>query len=448
MTAGFDQTDSGALRVILVGRTGLEATLRLDEQLELVRVRTPIEAIGEASGVAEIGAPERSVVVFSAQARDELQGDARARFAKALRIASPAAKTATLGEPAQARSFDAALGSTCTADDLRSLFGDARRSADAANSPAPISAPSDPPVGAPAPATTPAGSQDAQVEALLDRVFDEPKPAAVRLAGDEALVAQMLSGHDVSRLAIDLLRERVGDDSLTVVKGPGEHDGTPVIWRRMRIATLMADRASPSAMSDAASWFAAWLALERQMAQLRQEAFTDPLTGAWNRRFFDRYIVGALNRALQDRRSVTLLMFDIDDFKHFNDDFGHAAGDLILCETVRLIQSVIRPSDKVCRMGGDEFVVIFDDPKGQRDPASRHPESVFDIAHRFQQQISQQRFPGLGMEAPGNLAVSGGLATFPWDGRTAQELLQAADRRTLQSKRQGKNVITIGPGGD
>ena len=59
MTAGFDQTDSGALRVILVGRTGLEATLRLDEQLELVRFSTPIAASGEAAGRGENGATER-----------------------------------------------------------------------------------------------------------------------------------------------------------------------------------------------------------------------------------------------------------------------------------------------------------------------------------------------------------------------------------------------------
>jgi diguanylate cyclase (GGDEF)-like protein len=436
-----DQDDRNMLRVILVGRTGLEATLRLDEQLELVRVGTPLEAIGEASGVAEIGPPERSVVVFSEKARDELDADARARFSNALAIVSPGTRTAALGEPAEATNFDAALGSACSAGDLRNLFGGVQHRAIPADVPA-----------APVPPQRPDAQQveprDDQVEALLDRVFDEPAQTSTPVTGDEALVAQMLCGHGVTPLALDLLRLRVGDDSLEVHSGSEEREGTPVIWRGTRVATITADQASPAALSDAASWLAAWLALERQMAQLRQEAFTDPLTGAWNRRFFDRYIVGALNRALQDRRSVTLLMFDIDDFKHFNDEYGHAAGDLILRETVRLIESVIRPTDKVCRMGGDEFVVIFDDPKGKRDPASRHPESVFDIAHRFREQIAQKRFPVLGLEAPGKLAVSGGLATFPWDGRTATELLEAADRRTLQSKRQGKNVITIGAGGD
>lgn len=181
---------------------------------------------------------------------------------------------------------------------------------------------------------------------------------------------------------------------------------------------------------------------------MRQEAFTDHLTGAWNRRYFERFLAAVLAGAQRDRRHVTILVFDIDDFKQYNDRFGHGAGDSILIEAVRLLRSVIRPSDKVCRIGGDEFAVIFHEPQGPREPTSRHPESISEIAQRFQRQICAHRFPKLGAEAPGTLTVSGGLAIFPWDGRTAEELLAKADERALQAKRAGKNTIVLGPGAE
>ncbi|MCH7791798.1 MAG: GGDEF domain-containing protein [Planctomycetes bacterium] len=422
MSTTVEKKPQNGVRVILVGPTGLDPTLRLDPDIELVRVRTPIQAIGEASGVSEPDAPQRALVVLSPDTEHGLADDDQARFLSALRRVAPAVKVAIVGEDRSAGAFDAALTPGCSAGAVRAMFGLGD--------------------GVQAPDST---AEDPQVEALLDRVLDEPP--APGLAGDEQIVAQLLTGRDITAAAVELVKRRVGDPSVRFIPGPDEHPGTPVTWRGFRLGTLVADNAHAARLTDAAAWLGAWLAMERQMAQLRHEAFTDALTGAWNRRFFDRHIDGALQRALEDRRSLTLLMFDIDDFKRFNDDYGHAAGDLILRETVRLLRSVIRPTDKVCRMGGDEFVVIFDDPQGRRDPASQHPGSVFEIANRFQEQIAQQRFPMLGLEAPGTLTISGGLATFPWDGRSATELLETADRRSRQSKRQGKNVMTIGPGG-
>ena len=74
------------------------------------------------------------------------------------------------------------------------------------------------------------------------------------------------------------------------------------------------------------------------------------------------------------------------------------------------------------------------------------PETVEEIASRFQDQICQMKFPKLGLDAPGTLSISGGLATFPWDGTRPETLLRHADQLALASKRRGKNVITIGPG--
>jgi diguanylate cyclase (GGDEF)-like protein len=284
------------------------------------------------------------------------------------------------------------------------------------------------------------------------------RPAAMSEAGDEVLVRTLLQGRDITDLAIELIRSRVGGRDAVFVSA-GQMNGpspasaevmheTTVGWKgrllgRLRSRTVPAEQLAPHA-----AWLAAWLAFRDQHVQLREAAFTDPLTGAHNRRFFDHFLRSAIDHAAAKRQSVTVLMFDIDDFKRFNDDFGHGAGDDILRETVRLLRSVIRPTDRVCRIGGDEFVVIFHEPDGPRNPSSKPPSSVYEIAKRFQDAIAAHKFPKLGREAPGKLAVSGGLATFPWDGRTAEELLARADALSLQSKKSGKNCITLGPGAE
>jgi len=195
-----------------------------------------------------------------------------------------------------------------------------------------------------------------------------------------------------------------------------------------------------------AAWLARWLALRDEISRLWREAQEDELTGVWNRRFFNRFLDDVLRRAAVQRFQVTLMVFDIDDFKIYNDRYGHAAGDEILREAASLLQSVVRTHDVVARIGGDEFAVIFWDPSGPRRPNSQHPQDVRHAAERFRRAICEHRFPKLSEEAPGTLTISGGLASFPWDGRTPEALLDKADEMALCCKRQGKNALMFGPG--
>jgi two-component system, cell cycle response regulator len=151
-----------------------------------------------------------------------------------------------------------------------------------------------------------------------------------------------------------------------------------------------------------------------------------------------------LEAAQRQRHFVTVLLFDLDDFKRYNDQYGHDAGDEILVQTTQLMQSVVRPSDRVCRIGGDEFAVIFYDPEGPRELGSQHPADVEAIAKRFEKQIQAHTFPALSDLPVGGLTISGGLATFPWDGTTPETLLKRADELALRSKRDGKKVIALG----
>ncbi|MCD4699181.1 MAG: GGDEF domain-containing protein, partial [Phycisphaerae bacterium] len=179
----------------------------------------------------------------------------------------------------------------------------------------------------------------------------------------------------------------------------------------------------------------------RRTDALHRLAITDHLTGAYNRRYFYHFADRMLDRAGAERFCVTLMLYDIDDFKRYNDTYGHAAGDEILRETVSLMKQTTRRHDVVARIGGDEFAVLFWDAEPPRRPDSRHPETAHVLAERFVEKLSKHDFPSLGPEARGVLTISGGLASFPWDGKTCRELLRHADVALRQAKTSGKNAI-------
>jgi diguanylate cyclase (GGDEF)-like protein len=175
---------------------------------------------------------------------------------------------------------------------------------------------------------------------------------------------------------------------------------------------------------------------------LHRLAITDHLTGAYNRRYFVHLTDEILRRASQSKLRVSLLLFDIDHFKRYNDTYGYAAGDEILRETALLIKKITRRHDIVARIGGDEFTVLFWDPE-PRQSGSQQPQTPFILADRFRQAVNRHEFRSLGPEARGVLSISGGLASFP-DGKTAKELLAQADKALKAAKQNGKNLILVG----
>ena len=176
---------------------------------------------------------------------------------------------------------------------------------------------------------------------------------------------------------------------------------------------------------------------------LHQLATTDHLTGAYNRRYFYHLTEHILKRAKASRFRVTLLLYDIDDFKHYNETYGHAAGDEILRETAALMKRTCRSHDVVARIGGDEFAALFWDVQPPRRPSSQPLQDFWRLAERFRRAVGAHSFASLGPEAKGVLSISGGLANFPADGQTCLELLRAADQALRAVKRTGKNGIRI-----
>ncbi len=468
----------GDWRAITVGRTGLEQMLRRESGIELIRARSTFEAVGELSDALESDALESD----AATARDGHDGDARVQRPLG---AGAGAGLVAASEPLRCMVLVAHDAAT---DEIAGSFVAAIKSMQknvAVVLVTPAQAVASAVASHPAfDAVIASNASPSDVRRVAEAVLASAMPTAPSrqsqpigpLPGETALLTALLAGRDVLLTALGLLRERTGDASITFVaavppetlapgaqppasqaadsESPLSADANavalePVVHRGklfgyLRLNTQRVSRAERVA---AASWLSIYLALHHQQAALRTAAMVDDLTGAYNRRYFERFMATALAQAQRERHTLTLLVFDLDGFKGFNDRFGHAAGDEILRETVSLLRSVIRPGDKVCRIGGDEFAVIFYEPTGPRDIGSKPPEDVSIIAQRFQQQVRAHRFPKLGGAAPGALTISGGLATFPWDGRTARELLAHADGLALAAKRDGKNAIRIGPDG-
>lgn len=180
-----------------------------------------------------------------------------------------------------------------------------------------------------------------------------------------------------------------------------------------------------------------------QQQQWQNLAMIDEVSGLPNRRYLMQALDALLRRASSERFRVTVLFFDLDGFKHFNDAYGHAAGDEIVRETAQLMRKICRKDDIVARYAGDEFVVVFWDAEEPRVSGSRHPTDVLMVLRRFRKALESHQFARLGPEATGRITISGGLASFPWDANSAEELIEKADRAMLEAKRAGKNRIYL-----
>ena len=193
------------------------------------------------------------------------------------------------------------------------------------------------------------------------------------------------------------------------------------------------------------------LSLQERHNQLQRLAITDELTGLHNCRYFRHFLSRIIERARAMHFPVTLLLFDIDDFKKYNDQFGHGTGDEILKEAATLMRRCTRQHDLVARIGGDEFAVVFWEKEGPRQPRepkpgapSRPPQEPLQVFERFKGLISSEEFPLLGQTGKGVLTVSAGMAAFPWDAPDAESLIKEADRRLMMgAKRSGKNTVFI-----
>jgi diguanylate cyclase (GGDEF)-like protein len=180
---------------------------------------------------------------------------------------------------------------------------------------------------------------------------------------------------------------------------------------------------------------AAALALDNAQvrARLEREAQTDALTGLHNHRAFHERLRAELQRASRVHDTVAILMFDIDDFKHVNDVYGHGVGDQLLIWLARLVRETVRASDVVCRLGGEEFGVIL--------PSCAVGDAV-GLARRLSDRLAAQAF-----DPAGKITVSVGIAQGPEHAMNPRELSACAEAAMMTAKAQGRNrTVLFGEG--
>jgi diguanylate cyclase (GGDEF)-like protein len=192
--------------------------------------------------------------------------------------------------------------------------------------------------------------------------------------------------------------------------------------RRDELDRREAEFAALLAAHTAASLDAA-LALSRE----RHNALTDPLTGLHNRRGFEERLEREIVSAQERRRPITVLVLDCDDFKAVNDRAGHEFGDALLQEVGRALELFVPVQATSARLGGDEFVVLLPDTDA---------ETAHALADRLRRRLSEAL-----AEAGFPLHVSGGYATYPFDGPGTSHLLRGADQALYAAKALGKDRI-------
>lgn len=197
------------------------------------------------------------------------------------------------------------------------------------------------------------------------------------------------------------------------------------------LQTPNAQRTPPWAATAIAERATIGLTALRRQEQLHLRAIRDSLTGLFNRGFMEEALAIEQQQALRRDACIGIMMLDVDHFKRYNDNYGHAAGDTLLRGIGKLIQQTVREGDMPCRYGGEEFVVIL---PGADLASTRQRAEVLRLA-------IEHWHPDSAHKALGEVTVSIGVAAFPDHGLTWQAVVQYADKALYAAKHAGRNRV-------
>lgn len=164
---------------------------------------------------------------------------------------------------------------------------------------------------------------------------------------------------------------------------------------------------------------------------LSMQSIQDPLSGLYNRRFMEETVQREILRATRRRSQIGIIMADIDNFKLFNDTYGHTAGDMCISHLGKFFKQRIRGSDIACRYGGEEFILIL--------PESL-PRDTLKRAEILRQEVKKLEFIFQG-QFIGSITISLGVASYPANGTTLDELLRSVDKALYQAKQGGRDRV-------
>lgn len=180
--------------------------------------------------------------------------------------------------------------------------------------------------------------------------------------------------------------------------------------------------------------FAELAAISIENAKLFEMAIIDRMTRLYNHQYFKNRLYEEVERSKRYKNNLSLMFFDIDHFKSFNDTYGHQQGDIVLKDVARIIRESVRKSDVPARYGGEEFAVILPET---------HIDDALIVGEKIRKRI--EKFPFPGQAEPLHVTISCGLCQYPYekDDFTPTDFVESADQALYFSKRNGRNQVTI-----
>ena len=163
--------------------------------------------------------------------------------------------------------------------------------------------------------------------------------------------------------------------------------------------------------------------------KLREQAISDPLTGLYNRRYYEEIINQEIMRSHRHKQEMSILMLDLDHFKRFNDNYGHDAGDYVLKTIGSLLLNTMRGEDTICRLGGEELAIIL---------PNTGAKNALSVANKLCSSVSELHLAMKDLSL-GKLSVSIGVSTYPKNGMLSDELTKLADIALYEAKSLGRD---------
>jgi len=266
------------------------------------------------------------------------------------------------------------------------------------------------------PRPTALGPADTMPDELLRRCWTDRQPQLVRILGadDRILLAALPAARNV--VVVPMVTDGCAIGALVVEEGGGLDE----VISASRINALL-EFAAHGALS---------IRSVTLLAEVERLARVDGLTGLPNRRTFDETLDREVVRATRSNESLSLVMLDVDHFKRVNDTLGHAGGDEVLRMIGRILATSLRQIDLPARFGGEEFALVLPDCTGV---------AALTLAENLRQAIAAAH----GDRPELAVTVSAGIASFPRNALTDTELLRHADEALYQSKRDGRDRVTL-----
>lgn len=174
--------------------------------------------------------------------------------------------------------------------------------------------------------------------------------------------------------------------------------------------------------------------LEKVNRTLKDMACRDGLTGLYNHRYFQDILCHEVHRADRNNEKFSLVFFDLDHFKQYNDINGHLKGDKLLRKLGQILIKAVRRSDVVARYGGEEFVIVL---------PSTPKKNAYIVGEKLRRYIEKYPFEGRETQPNGKITVSIGIATCPDDGTERTELIYRADKAMYKAKEGGRNAVCV-----